>query len=370
MPLLQPTARLPRIRVLAGGHLVIGITILLGVAAVQSGLNLLHALVALLLAFQVVSGMRSFVVLRKIEVEAVAPAHVDAGGEAALEIVVRNRKRRLAAHSIEVDVVVRGEGPVAVGPAWLGRIAPRAEARVSLPVRGLARGVARLVEVRVSTSWPCDLFRRVMRYPLDAEVLVRPRRIEASPRDRAGHEEARGRARLATRGGGEIRGLRPFRDGDSPRAIHWKTTARVGRWMVREDETTRPAAWVVVWAPEVPLANEPEDGFPRAVRARLDAEAAVVAAILRRAVALSRRAELRLSGAAAPIVVSHRRGLGGALDALARFTPTGSPPPGGPARARVFLVGDAASPPAGAVSCERAPFAWVPPETVPAETVA
>jgi uncharacterized protein (DUF58 family) len=217
------------------------------------------------------------------------------------------------------------------------------------------------VEVRVATSWPCDLFRRVLRYPLDAEVLVRPRRIAAAPRDRAGSEEARGRARLSTRGGGEIRGLRPWRDGDSPRAIHWKTTARVGRWMVREDETTRPAPWVVVWAPEAPAASA-TPGAAEAARARLDAEAAVVAAILRRATALSRRAELRLSGAAAPVVVSHRRGLGDALDALARFEPTGAPPPGGPARARAFLVGAAASPPAGAASCERAPFAWAPAE--------
>src|SRR5688572_17745679 len=247
MPLLRPTARLPRIRVLAGGHLVIGITILLGVAAVQSGLNLLHALVALLLAFQVVSGLRSFVVLRRIEVEAVAPSRLDAGGEAALEVVVRNGKRRLAAHSVEVDVVVDGDDRLAVGPAWIGRIAPRSEARASLPVRGLARGVARLVEVRVSTSWPCDLFRRVLRYPLDAEVLVRPVRLAASPPDRAGMDEARGRARVATRGGGDFRGLRPWREGDSTRAIHWKTSARLGAWMVREDETTRPAAWVVVW---------------------------------------------------------------------------------------------------------------------------
>jgi uncharacterized protein (DUF58 family) len=357
MPLLRPTARLPRIRVLAGGHLVIGITILLGVAAVQSGLNLLHGLVAVLLAFQVVSGLRSFVVLRRIDVEAVVPRRVDAGGETALEVVVRNGKRRLCAHSVEVDVVVRGDDRLSVGPAWIGRIPPRAEARATLPVRGLSRGAALLVEVRVSTSWPCDLFRRVLRYPLGEEVLVRPRRVAAAPPDRAGSEEARGRARLATRGGGDVRGLRPWRDGDSPRAIHWKTTARVGAWMVREDETTRPAPWVVVWAPQAADG----DAVPEA-RARLDAEAALVAAVLRRAVALSRRCELRLAGAAAPILVSDRRGIGDALDALARFEPTRAAPPGGPARGRAFLVGAAAAPPAGVSSSERAPFSWAPRE--------
>ena len=48
---------------------------------------------------------------------------------------------------------------------------------------------------------------------------------------------ARGRRRLADRHfseGMDIHGLRPFRAGDSPRWIHWRTTARVGVPIVRE----------------------------------------------------------------------------------------------------------------------------------------
>ena len=54
-----PRTRLPRIRVLAGGHLVIATTILLGILAAHTGQNVLAGLVALLLAFQAVSGLRS-----------------------------------------------------------------------------------------------------------------------------------------------------------------------------------------------------------------------------------------------------------------------------------------------------------------------
>src|SRR6187549_59197 len=109
MTTLVPTSRVPRIRVLPGGHLVIALTILLGIAAAHSGQNLLQALVALLLAFQVVSGFRSYLGLRRLEVAVRMPDRMDALGPAAIDVKIRNGKRRLAALSLEVDVVVRHE---------------------------------------------------------------------------------------------------------------------------------------------------------------------------------------------------------------------------------------------------------------------
>ncbi len=340
---LAATSRLPRIRLLAGGHVVIGVTILLGVLAVHSGLNVLHALVAALLAFQVVAGLRSFLVLRGLAISAAPPAHVDAGEEAPLQIVVTNRKRRLTAVSLEVDVEVQEEGLISVGPAWIGAIAPGETVEAVLPFHGERRGVAHLVAVTVSTSWPCDLFRRRYRYPLPAEVLVRPRRVDARPRDRAGPDETEGRVRVAARGDGEFKSLREFREGDSPRAIHWRTTARAGRRMVKEHESTLPAPWIVVWAP-VPVEGSDPAGAPDPAT---EHEAAV--------------AELRLPGVAHPIVVADRRGLAEALDALARFVPVEAPLPSTRARGRAFLLGARATPPQGAVSAERAPFPWAEP---------
>ena len=44
----------------------------------------------------------------------------------------------------------------------------------------------------------------------------------------------------------EIHGLRPFRTGDSPRAIHWRTSARRGELMVREFEDVPPDGLILV----------------------------------------------------------------------------------------------------------------------------
>jgi uncharacterized protein (DUF58 family) len=51
----------------------------------------------------------------------------------------------------------------------------------------------------------------------------------------------------------DFHGLRPFRPGDSPRWIHWRTSARRGELMVREFEDVPGDDIVLVLAPGVDL---------------------------------------------------------------------------------------------------------------------
>ena len=349
MAALRPTSRVPRIRVMAGGHVVIALTILLGVLASHTGQNVLHALVAALLAFQTVSGFRSFLGLRRLEVEVAPPARLDAGSEATLTVVVRNGKRRVAARSLEVDVVCEPPDALAVAPGWVGRLAPGEDVRLALPIRARRRGAVRFVEVRVASAYPCDLFRRMLRFPLGAPALVRPARREARPPDRGAADTAEGRARTASRTGDDLRGVRPWREGDAPKSIHWRSSARAGTLVVREDEARRRAPWTLVVAPD------PRDP------AALEADLEVAAALARAAVSRGRAARLRLAGCERAFDLRDRAALASALDALARHVATDAPPPDGPAVGRAFLVGARARPPAGASLVERAPFPWVAP---------
>ena len=340
MPTLRPVSRVPRIRVLAGGHLVIAVTILLGIAAAHSGQNLLHALTALLLAFQAVSGFRSYVVLRRLEVTVEAPARLDAETEGVLDVTIRNGKRRLAAVSLEIGVTTRDETCVTIAPAWVGRVGPGAEVRLRLPIRALARGEAVLTGLELSSAYPCDLFRRSLRFPADARLLVRPARRRVEPGSRAGGDAGPSRARRARSGEGEIHGLRPWREGDAPRRIHWKSSARLGTLVVREEEARRREPWILVLHPA-------DDEGPAGEEA-----VAAAAALLRLALREGRLASLRAGGATVSIEVGTRRGLDAALDALALFRASDRPPPEGPTRGRVFLLGRRARPPAGAVHVE------------------
>jgi len=62
-----------------------------------------------------------------------------------------------------------------------------------------------------------------------------------------------GHARKPTRrpaaGTGDVRGLRPYRPGDSPRDVHWRTSARRGQLLVREYDRSEPLSLVIVVDP-------------------------------------------------------------------------------------------------------------------------
>ncbi|QEL15014.1 DUF58 domain-containing protein [Limnoglobus roseus] len=57
----------------------------------------------------------------------------------------------------------------------------------------------------------------------------------------------------------DVRGVRGYRPGDSPRDIHWRTTARQGELMVREYDSTEPLDLLMVvepWVPANPTAAD------------------------------------------------------------------------------------------------------------------
>src|SRR5215471_6596339 len=84
------------------GIIYIVITMLIGIAALNTGNNLLYIVVASLLAAILVSGVASAVVLRGLELDVRLPEHVFAGKAVLGRILVRNTRSQLPAFSIRV----------------------------------------------------------------------------------------------------------------------------------------------------------------------------------------------------------------------------------------------------------------------------
>lgn len=370
--------RAPRIRVHVGGHVVIALTLLLGVLAAQTGQNVLALLVALLLAFQLVCGLRSLGGLRGLVLDVEVPSAVDVGSVAHAVVTISRPGRRRSAHGLELEALFgpsgagegRGDrshfGALGGGCATLARLEPGATARVLVPLRGVLRGPAAIVGWRVSSAYPSDLFRRTTRaVGGEATVLVRPASREATWPAPAGEAKAppvpAARTQRALVRAGEVRGLRGWREGDDVRAVAWRATARQGRLLVREQDAPHHAAVAVV------VAARRVEGAARApildaLLDRADDDAEVAAALLRRAVSERRPGELCVPGRDAPIAVRAPRDLPAALDALAHLAPAGSglvAPPPSPGRACV-VVGDGATPPLPASARVAAP-PWVKP---------
>lgn len=255
------------------------VTLGVGAAAVNTGNNLLYLVLGMLLSLIVLSGLLSEVALRRLRVERRLPRRAFAGSPCLIELVLTNRKHRLASYSVELtdvasEATADHEGSVAPsreGPADGGR-APRGRLRGALRrvlsgARGATtasrspavlrgcyflkvepgatrvgayrctpsrRGRLRLTAVVVQTRFPFGLFEKSRTLDLEDELLVYPALLPDVGRtlaaDRTGPELSLPRPGRGT----EIAGLRDYRDGDEARGIHWRRTASLGRVVVRE----------------------------------------------------------------------------------------------------------------------------------------
>lgn len=236
---MEPPRRLRPTR--AGWWFLLGI-LAVGVAAVNTGNNLLYFVLGMMLGAVVVSGVLSERDLRGIDVERVVGGGVHAGTPAALayRVSCAGRWPRLAIGVRDRDA----DGTF--GPEVLF---PRLDAnprRRGYERTFAARGVRRIGEVELSTLFPFGLFRKSRRIDLESEVRVRPRLPAIDlPELLVGRED--GVAPATARGEGlDLFGLRDHREGDEARRIHWKASARLGKTIVKDPARDEPPAVLLV----------------------------------------------------------------------------------------------------------------------------
>lgn len=205
----------------------------LGVAAVNTGNNLLYLLSSMLLALVVVSGILSEAVIRRLRTDAMLPEEIHAGRPALLGATLTNAKRWVPSYSITVEVLEAGRAARFI---YIPRV-PTGEGRLvtweaTLPRRGRHR----LDGLRVTTRFPFGIFLKAEQPTLREEVLVFPA-LAPVPTHLLRQLSAEGAAPARRRGrGSDLHNLRDYRAGDDPRLVHWKSSAKTGALTVREME--------------------------------------------------------------------------------------------------------------------------------------
>ncbi|HVZ70730.1 MAG TPA: DUF58 domain-containing protein [Polyangia bacterium] len=217
------------------GWWFLGATVLVGLGALNAGLNLLFAVWGMMLFLVVASGVLSELGLRGLEIRRVPPPVIHAGTPYLMGIALSNRKRRLPSFSIEAEDLVAGR-PIEKRCYFLklpgGRTQETAYRHVIM-----RRGRHALSGLRLSTKFPFGLVRKSRDVADAAEVIVYPALAPISPAVlRALPARPDGRRERRRSREGDFFGLRDFRPGDDPRDIHWRTSARRGLPFVRENE--------------------------------------------------------------------------------------------------------------------------------------
>jgi uncharacterized protein (DUF58 family) len=215
------------------GRIAVFLSIGVGFAAINTGNNLLYLLLGWILSFIIASGVLSEATLKGLVVTRRPPPRIYASEPFLMEVVITNEKPKRASYSIEVEDL-QGKTPIDKRCYFL-KIPEAKQQRTSYRHTFVRRGLYTLTGYRLATKFPFALFRKSRDVDAPLEVLVYPAKVAAirSPPRAADRGEA-----LADRLGrrGEFHGLREHRAGDDRRDVHWKSSARTGRLLVREYE--------------------------------------------------------------------------------------------------------------------------------------
>ena len=229
-------------------------TIILAVAALNTGNNALYIAVAFMLGSLLLSGLASKGGLKKVDAEIVSVDEAWAGRNADGALRVRNRSRVWNVR----DIVITS--PDLDKPVYIRMLPSRSDVTVPATFLFPKRGLAHLTALDAYTRYPFGFFLKKRRLRISTEVVVYPKissEEDAQQRFRpiTGEQNTSNRPGIGT----EIHSFRDFVRGDSLRHVYWKKSASLGRWIMKQTEADVGRAVHVVIDPYKPRgASEAE----------------------------------------------------------------------------------------------------------------
>jgi len=154
-----------------------------------------------------------------------AAAPLFAGSAGTVRLTLANEASRLARYRVQTGVADEAAAALDLPAGGSGQI--------DLPIHARKRGLQRIDRLQVSSSHPFGLFQAWTWVHAPITVMVYPRAAGSLPLP-ADSSTGAGAWPRGTSGADEWFGLRPFRDGDSPRQVAWKAYAREAPLLVKE----------------------------------------------------------------------------------------------------------------------------------------
>lgn len=283
VPYLARRVALERLResfdyeVTRAGIVYVLVTLVVAIAALNTGNNLLYIIVAAMLAAILVSGIASAWGLRWLELDVRLPEHIFAGRPVSGRILLRNPRRWLPSFSVRVVAtrkvrrmpekqwrwepttfafpstrppdqqwlrlpdrrlrrvtLVPPPPGIFQGMAYFPFIPPRAELSADLELHFERRGRYREDSFGLATRFPFAFLLKTRHISLPKEILAYPR-IEETDELFGILPLIRGEWESFVRGRGlDLYRIREYMPEDSARHVDWKATARSGSLKVRE----------------------------------------------------------------------------------------------------------------------------------------
>jgi uncharacterized protein (DUF58 family) len=256
------------------GMIYILISVVIAIAAINTGNNLLYVVVAALLSAILVSGIASALVLRSLGLDVHLPEHVFAGRPMLARLLLRNASSWLPSFSVRVVPAKRKknkdhwrweastfdwprnrapeeqwlhlpdrrlrrvrdefEKPILQESVYFPFLAPGQQLRADLEITFPARGRYAEKNFGLATRFPFAFLMKTRRMNLPRELIVYPA-VESTEHFLEVLPMVTGEFETFVRGrGNDLYLIREYMPDDSARHVDWKATARTGALKVRE----------------------------------------------------------------------------------------------------------------------------------------
>ncbi len=264
-----------RYRLTTEGKVYLAGVLLIALAALNTGNNLLFVILATMIAGILVSGIASAVALTGTEMQLDLPEHIFAEQPALAGLELANEKHSFPSFSLRVSGdETKGKSQVLARPVYFPYIPRQRTARQQVELNFPRRGVYRQDAFQISTKFPFGFLQKTRQVDTALEVVVYPR---VTPTEEfyevlpliSGEIESFYRGR-----GHDLYSIRDYQTTDSARFVDWKASAKANelkvREFTREDERRVMLAldpYIHPGAPEEPPGREAniEEQFERAV---------------------------------------------------------------------------------------------------------
>ena len=216
-----------RLTRMGGGYLVF--TLIVGFAALNTGNNSLYVTLAFMLGALILSGVASKSGLKGMRVEVSEIQEAWAGKPVRGLLKLENQSRLWRVR----DIVVTSDEMMTA--EVLPTIAPRTEAWLPVTFLFHRRGRVAFKRIDLYTRYPFGLFVKKRRVRLTGDAIIYPALV-ARQIDPRRFFAATGQVATLNRvgDGSEVHSFREYSTGDSLRRVHWRRSAGLGRWVIKE----------------------------------------------------------------------------------------------------------------------------------------
>jgi uncharacterized protein (DUF58 family) len=219
------------------GWLYFGATMLVALAALNTGNNLLFLILACLVSIILMSGVLSSLSLAGVDLKIDLPEHIFAGQTVRAAVELYNQKLTLPSFALRVEAVTPKNAPAAAlleTPVFFPYIPRQERSKQGVPVTFLRRGLHVQDTFRIVTRFPFGFLQKARRLVLKSEALVYPS-VESNAELSEIFPGIEGTIESFHKGRGQdLHALREYVPTDSASHVHWKASARAGSLMVRE----------------------------------------------------------------------------------------------------------------------------------------